>query len=88
MAKYAIVNPLTFKHTKDDIIEEWGTSKITKSSHRVHPFLASESTHFLASRYTCFTLVRGILLSNDLQLADRENLKKKKKKPTEKNMMR
>ena len=78
MAKYAIVNPLTFKHTKDDIIEEWGTSKITKSSHRVHPFLASASAHFLASWYTCFTLVRRILLSNDLQSADRENLKKKK----------
>ena len=79
MAKFAIVNPINIRAHEGWYNKGGGSSKITKSSHRVHPFLASASAHFLASRYTCFTLVRGILLSNDLQSADRENSKKKKR---------
>ena len=61
------LSPISTAYTTAETSTDGGPSKITNSSWAWHPFLAKTSIHLFAFRNTCFTLVCGIIFSNNLQ---------------------
>ena len=59
-------------YTTAETSTDGGPSKITNSSWAWHPFLARASAHLFASQNTCFTLIWGIISSNNLQSNNEE----------------